>query len=171
MKKWQRIVGVFGRVFVSLFFILSAINKIIEWKKTESGLTDLLCDWQSYASFSLGFQKIFSVMLDWTPALLVFLILIELIGGLLVFFGIKVRLGSFLLLLFLIITTFLFHHFWFLTGVKREFQLILFLKNIAMMGGLFYVFAFSEKPKKTKINIPLRSPDPIPQNKDKDSCK
>ena len=46
MKSWQKIVVLFGRIFISLLFILSAINKMVEWKETHRGLINLFCDWQ-----------------------------------------------------------------------------------------------------------------------------
>ena len=161
MKKWQNIFCLFGRIFISLLFILSAVNKMIEWQQTERGLTNLLHDWQSYVT-SLSIQNFFSFLLDWVPAILVILMVIELLGGLLVFFGVKVRFGAVLLILFLIPTTILFHHFWFLKGLKRETHLILFLKNIAIMGGLFYVLAFGGKQKEEKKPLPGPLPPPRP---------
>ncbi|HAB99642.1 MAG TPA: hypothetical protein DCE71_07470 [Parachlamydiales bacterium] len=41
-----------------------------------------------------------------------------------------------MLLVILHSSTFLFHQFWFIEGGARELQTIMFLKNLAIMGGL-----------------------------------
>ena len=145
MKRWQKILVFLGRIFISLLFILGAINKIIDWQESEHALTNYLLDWQSYASFSLVLQNFFSRLMDWIPAVLVFLISLELLGGLLLFFGMKVRLGAFLLVFFLVLSTFLFHPFWFLAGVKKQIEFSVFLRDLAILGGLFYVLSFGSK--------------------------
>ena len=59
------------------------------------------------------------------------------LGGLFVLLGIKVRLGAILLILFLIPVTVIMHAFWMYDGSMREMQMMTFLKNISMIGGLF----------------------------------
>lgn len=145
MKKWQLFFIISGRIFIGLLFILSAINKVINWQETERGLSDLLCDWQSYVSFSISLQYFFTTLLQWVPTVLLVITIAELFGGLLVFFGVKVRIGAILLILFLIPTTVLFHHFWFLAGMKREMHMIQFFKNIAILGSLFYILACGDR--------------------------
>jgi len=158
MKKWQNTLAVISRLFISPLFILSAIDKILDWQNTERGFMNVLLDWQGYTSFSVFFQKIFSTALEWVPAVLLILTVMEILGGLLVFFGVKVRLGVFLLLLFILPITPLFHPFWFLSGLQREMQMILFLKNIAIIGGLLQVFAWGGKIKSKKLPIPTLPP-------------
>lgn len=145
MNKWQKTLTFLGRIFISLFFILSAIHKSFQWQETEHSLTNVLLNWQSFSSFWMPLQNFFTTLLEWVPALLIFLLSIQLLGGLLIFFGLKVRWGAFLLILFLISTTLLFHHFWFLNGSQRDDELILFLKNLAIIGGLLYVLSFGSK--------------------------
>jgi putative oxidoreductase len=52
-------------------------------------------------------------------------------GGLSVLVGYKTKLGAWALFLFLIPTTLIFHH-----NVGDKMQMIMFLKNLAIMGGL-----------------------------------
>ena len=73
--------------------------------------------------------------------------LFELIGGVLVFLGIWVRLGAVLLIIFLIPTTFLFHNFWDLPDPDRQMQLTNFMKNVSICGGLLYVLAMGKGKK------------------------
>ena len=70
----------------------------------------------------------------------------ELIGALLVLVGYKARLGAFLLILFMIPTTLVFHSFWGLAGNERIAQMLQFLKNGAIIGGLFLVVAYGAGP-------------------------
>jgi len=150
MKSWQKIFTFLGRISISLLFILSAINKIMDWQESEHTLNNLLLDWQSYSSFSEPLQNFFNTLLEWNSLLLVLMVVIQLVGGFLVFLGMKVRSGAFLLLFFLIPTTLLFHHFWFMTEPQKEIELILFFKNVAIGGGLFYVLAFGAEGPKSK---------------------
>lgn len=64
---------------------------------------------------------------------------VEIIGGLSLVFGYKARWGAFILMLYLIPTTYIFHNFWTLTGEAQMQQLTEFLKNLAIFGGLLYV--------------------------------
>ena len=165
MKFLQTILSLIGRIFISVIFIVSAINKILQWQDMERGLISLFCDWHSFLVNFDRMQGLFSSLLQWVPVILVCAIVIELIGGCLIFFGWKVRIGSFLLLLFFIPTTFLFHHFWFLEGYRREMQIALFLKNMAIIGGLFYVLAYggAKSTKKEEDNISVSPVEDIPE--------
>jgi putative oxidoreductase len=64
-------------------------------------------------------------------------ILIELGGGLLLVFGWQIRALGAALSVFAIATAFIFHR-----NVADQNQLFHFLKNIAVMGGLFQLMAF-----------------------------
>lgn len=150
MRVIQSIVIILGRICLSGLFIISAIYKVIDWQATERGLVSLICDWHAYVSFSASLQKFFSALLPWVPVVLVIITVLELIGGLLVLFGIKPRLGAFFLILFFIPATILVHQFWFLEGIKREMQMILFTKNIAILGGLLYILGFGGSIEKKR---------------------
>ncbi|MFA6118359.1 MAG: DoxX family protein [Parachlamydiales bacterium] len=134
-----------GRVLLSSIFILSAINKILQWQQTESGLINLFCDWQSYVSGSDTLSRMFSTLVTWAPEILITMTAIELIAALLVFFGIKEKFAAFLLIIFFIPTTILLHPFWFFVGLKKAQQLVMFLKNFAILGGLFMLMVFGSK--------------------------
>ena len=149
MKKWQKVFLFFGRIFISLSFILFAINKILSWQDSEKILTQKLGDWQSYLN-SPFLQRFITFLLNWTPALLLLIILAKLLGGLLLFFGKKIRFSSLLLGAFLIFTTFIYHPFW--LG-EKEIQMVFFLKNMAIFGGLLYIIAYGDK-KDVKKKLP-----------------
>jgi len=160
MESCKKSLLLIGRVFLSFFFILSAIHKVIDWQNVERGLTSLLCDWHTYVSGILPMQNLFANLMPFVHTFLAVSALIEFVGGLLIFFGFKVRFGAFLLLIFMLITTPLLHHFWFLEGIQREMQMVLFLKNLAIMGGILYllVLGTGSKPKLPPIVLPSIKP-------------
>lgn len=63
-------------------------------------------------------------------------IVAELGGALLVAFGFRPRFGALVLLIFTAAATVMFHDFWNVSGAAREDQLLHFLKNLAIFGGL-----------------------------------
>jgi len=80
------------------------------------------------------------------PVFLVGAILCEIGGGLSLLLGCKARLGALLLFLFLIPTTLVFHNFWDYQGAEQKMQMINFMKNLAIMGGLALVVGFGPGP-------------------------
>jgi uncharacterized membrane protein YphA (DoxX/SURF4 family) len=139
MKVIQICSIVLARFILSSIFLASAMGKIFHWQETEHSLIDVLSEWQNYVSFSEGLSNFIGALTPWSALLLLFGTLLELSGGLLVLLGIREKLGAGLLLLFLIPTTILFHQFWFIEGSARELQTVMFLKNLAIMGGLIMI--------------------------------
>lgn len=74
-------------------------------------------------------------------------ILLKFLGGLFLLFGWQVKLGSCLLLLFLIPVTLIFHDFWNQTGQSKIMQTVMFWKNIGLAGGLFLLLSQNEGSK------------------------
>ena len=66
---------------------------------------------------------------------------IELVGGLMILFGIKAKAGALLLLLFTIVATLLAHQFW-----LDPTQNVHALKNLAIMGALLMIMAAGPGP-------------------------
>ena len=66
---------------------------------------------------------------------------LELLGGLAILGGVKVRIVGWVLFLYLIPTTFIFHNFWVAQGMEQQNLMIHFLKNLAIMGGLLLLAA------------------------------
>lgn len=111
-----------GRVLIALIFIVSGFGKIAGFAGTS------------------GYMA--SKGLPLVPVLLVLTIIVELGGGLMVLLGIKARWASTALLLFMIPVTLIFHPFWAVDAASAQMQQIMFLKNLAIMGGLLYIAAF-----------------------------
>jgi uncharacterized membrane protein YphA (DoxX/SURF4 family) len=116
-----------GRILLSLIFILSGAGKIFDWDGTA------------------GYMSAHGMPL--VPLFLIGTIVFELGGGFSVLFGYKAKWGSLLLILFLIPTTFIFHSFWGMTDpMMQKMQMVMFLKNFSIMGGLFLVYSFGSGP-------------------------
>jgi putative oxidoreductase len=73
-------------------------------------------------------------------------ILIELGGGLLLVFGWKARWAAAAMLVFTAMTAVIFHNFWAVAPDQAQNQMIHFMKNISMMGGLLYVVVYGSGP-------------------------
>lgn len=128
-----------GRALLSLVFIVAAFHKIFHWQETEQYLHMVLLDERSWGS--LFFQG----GIDWVLSHLFLVLAVgvcaELVGGLLLFFGFGVRLGSLLLLLVCASATVVFHHFWDMQEPQKELEMVHFMKNLSIMGGLLFVLA------------------------------
>lgn len=148
MKIIRLCTTVLARFLISLVFLAGAVNKIFHWQDTESSLLHTLCDWQFNVGFSDNMQTCLAYMIPYTPLLLGLATLFELLGGLSILLGIKEKWGATLLVLFLIPTTLLMHQFWFVEASAREMQMTHFLKNMAILGGLFMILLQgTETPK------------------------
>jgi putative oxidoreductase len=80
----------------------------------------------------------------------------ELLGGLSLLVGFLARLGAFGLVLMLIPIQLYFHAFWTMEGPDAKMQMVQFMKNLAIMGGLLMVVA--QGPGRYSIDAKLRRP-------------
>jgi len=112
-----------GRILIALIFIMSGIHKITAFAGTA--------------------EQIAGKGLPLPQLLTVGAIVFELGGGLLLVFGLKCRVGALLLILFLIPTTVFFHNFWAFEGKEMQKQMIGFMKNLSIMGGLAILLVHS----------------------------
>jgi len=67
--------------------------------------------------------------------------LVEFGGGLLLAFGYQARIAAAALAAFTVAATLLFHQFWAAPADQAVLQTIMFLKNVAIFGGLLHVVA------------------------------
>ena len=65
----------------------------------------------------------------------------EIICGLAVLIGLKTRAAAWLLFFYLIPTTLIFHNFWASSGAEHQEQMLNFVKNVTIMGGLLILAA------------------------------
>jgi putative oxidoreductase len=122
-SKWQLLLG---RVLLSAIFILSGLGKLPH------------------------FQAVAGMMaakgLPLASVALVITLFIEIGGGLLVLTGYKAKYAALVIALWLIPVTLVFHHFWGIPADQQQDQMVNFLKNVAIMGGLL-VLAFASPDK------------------------
>jgi len=80
----------------------------------------------------------------------------EILGGAALLLGFLTRVGALGLIVYLVITTLYFHNFWALPEPQAKMQMVQFMKNLCIMGGLAMVVAFG--PGKFSIDWKLRRP-------------
>lgn len=114
------VIDLIGRVLIAFIFLYEAYDSIKYFKATKDLMTEYGLTWRQ-------------------DLLLVGAIFLLILGGILVLIGYRTTLGSALLLIYFIPVTFILHSFWNDTGdVYRE-ESIMFMKNLAIIGGLMNV--------------------------------
>ncbi|WP_319422667.1 DoxX family protein [Pleurocapsa sp. FMAR1] len=106
-----------SRIFLSTIFLWSGINKIM----------NPLATIENMSAHGMPLTSVF----------LVAAIALEILGGLSVLLGIKTRWGAGMLIIFLIPATLIFH-----TDFSTEIEQAMFLKNLAMLGGLLMLIQY-----------------------------
>ncbi len=114
MQKYYTLIG---RIFLSLIFLFAGFGKITNFEGTQ----------QYMSAHSIPLTGLFLILAS----------LFRSIGSISIIFGFKAKWGSLLLILFLIPTTLIFH-----TNFSDQIQIIMFLKNLGLMGGLFFIYVF-----------------------------
>lgn len=137
----QVIAAIIGRIFLSAIFIIAGLNKILNWEESHQTLTNTLAIWSGYSN-PPWVASILNMIMEHVGWCLSGAAVCELLGGLLVLVGVGSRFGAFLLIIFMIPTTLLFHAFWELQPPDRDIQTVMFMKNAAILGGLLVVLAF-----------------------------
>ncbi len=110
-----------GRILLSAIFLTSGLAKLVDTDKTA------------------GYMDAAGIPAAHTLAIIAGLA--ELLGGLSILFGVLTRIGALGLIVFLIPTTLIFHSFWTFEGAAQQAQMANFMKNLAIMGGLFLLVA------------------------------
>ena len=124
----MHIVEVLGRIFISSLFIVEAIRKFFSPDEGMIYMSDY------------GVPEIL-----FYPSLI-----FEFVVPLILIAGFKIRFFASLLFLFVLSVTVIFH-----TDFSNNMQMISFLKNLAIMGGLLIII--SNKPQMCSIDYYLES--------------
>ena len=106
-----------ARIFISALFLWSGTNKIIDPVATQENMS----------AHGMPLTSVF----------LVGAIALEILGALSILLGIKTRWGAAMLIIFLIPATIIFH-----TDFSTEIEQAMFLKNLAMLGGLLMLIRY-----------------------------
>ncbi len=117
MKDWFDLLG---RVFLSFIFLYEGYDSIVYFKQTRDVMT----------SYGINWHQDF---------LLYGAIMLLVLGGVMLLIGYRASLGAVLLLLYWVPVTFIAHSFWNDPVDAQRLQSILFMKNIAIAGGLLMV--------------------------------
>ncbi len=133
----KKVFFMLGRILLSLIFICLVTNQILNWDQTQQAFHKSVSDWIVHPGLPDQIQKVFSLLLSYSSLVMILAAVFAGLGGLFVLLGIKVRLGAILLILFLIPSTVVMHAFWMYDGSMRETEMMMFLRNISIVGGLF----------------------------------
>ncbi|HEX4840479.1 MAG TPA: DoxX family membrane protein [Rhabdochlamydiaceae bacterium] len=142
----KKVFFMLGRICLSLLFICLVAHQILNWDQMQQAFDKSVSDWIVHPGIPDKVQKIFNLLLSYSSLVMVLSAIFAGVGGLLVLLGIKVRLGTVLLILFLIPSTIVMHAFWLFDGSMREEQMMLLLKNVSILGGLL-ILASSDGTK------------------------
>ena len=73
--------------------------------------------------------------------------ILALLGGLSVLLGYRAKQGAWLLVLFLVCVTFSLHRYWtFNDPIERDFQQLMFMKNLSLLGAALLLTHFGSGP-------------------------
>jgi len=115
-----------GRILIALVFVVAGIEKLTDFQGTVAYIA------------SKGIPV--------PAAAAVAAIVVELGGSAMLVLGWNARWAAAALFVFSGLTAVMFHNFWALPADQAANQMIHFLKNISMMGGLLYVMTCGSGP-------------------------
>lgn len=122
MNALQAPLSLVGRLLLALLFVPAGFSKIGGFDGTVGYIT----------SAGLPAPTIAAIVA----------IIVEVVGGLALVFGLGTRLAALALALFTVAAAFGFHAYWAVPADQQFMQQLLFFKNIAITGGLLVLAAF-----------------------------
>ena len=108
-----------GRILIAIIFVFAGLGKITGFEGTVGYI----------ASKGLPLPQLAAIGA----------IIIEVGGGIMLVLGWKTRLAAAAILIFTGLAALIFHNFWSAPLDQAQNQMIHFMKNISMMGGLLFV--------------------------------
>ena len=111
------VLDLIARIMISTIFLFEAFDSIIYYNSTQNTMTEYGVHWRQ-------------------DILLIGAIVLLILGGLLILIGYRAKFGAVLLLCYWIPVTLIVHSFWDAPEEVRRVQSILFMKDIAIIGGL-----------------------------------
>jgi putative oxidoreductase len=128
-----------GRLLIALIFVLSGFGKITGFEGTVGYI----------ASKGLPLPQLAAIGA----------IVVELGGGILLVVGWKARWAAAAMFAFTVLATLIFHNFWAVPADQAQNQMIHFMKNISILGGLLYVMVHGSGPLSVDGGEPGRGTD------------
>ncbi len=118
----QGIPVVIARILLALMFVLAGIGKLSGLEGTAGYI----------ASKGLPAPMLLAVAAG----------VVELVAGVLLIIGWQARWAALALAAFTVVATVIFHNYWAMPAAQQMTQQLMFMKNLAVTGGLLFVFAF-----------------------------
>jgi putative oxidoreductase len=111
-----------ARVLLALMFVLAGIGKLTGLEGTAGYI----------ASKGLPAPMLLAIAAG----------VVELVAGVLLIIGWQARWAALALAAFTLVATVIFHNYWAMPAEQQMMQQLMFMKNLAVTGGLLLVFAF-----------------------------
>lgn len=120
---YEKTVLIIARIIITPLFIYSGLGKILHFS-------------DNVAKTPFGDTLVGQLMI-------VAAIIIELGGSLCFLTGYRLKSVSLIWIVYVFLTSILFHQFWLYTGAQQSSQFIAFGKNLSIIAGLLYFSLFS----------------------------
>jgi len=121
----MRYILLFGRIIFAYIFVTSGFNHLVGGGVEMAAQAGI-----PFAEFTVPFGGLLAVL-----------------GGLSLALGYKAKWGAWFIVLFLLPVTFTMHNFWAIQDpMTAMIQQIMFVKNLAMMGGAIFIAYFGSGP-------------------------
>jgi putative oxidoreductase len=111
-----------ARILLALMFVLSGISKLTGLEGTAGYI----------GSVGLPAPQLLAIGAG----------LLEVVAGVMLIVGWQARWAALALAGFTLLASLFFHNFWAMPADKAFMQQLMFMKNLAVIGGLLFVFAF-----------------------------
>ena len=126
MDALQRFGPLIGRILIAFIFLFAGFGKVTDFEGTVGYI----------ASKGMPLPQLAAGAA----------IIVELGGSLMLILGWNARAAATALFAFTAMTALIFHNFWAVPAEMAQNQMIHFMKNISMMGGLLYVVVHGSGP-------------------------
>lgn len=118
----NNLLALIGRILISAIFIYEGADSILYMEKTRAMMIEYGLTWK-------------------TDTLLYGSIVLLVVGAIMLLIGYRIRFGVWLLLIYWLPLTFIVYSFWNDPAEMRRLNAILFMKNLAIAGGLIMIAA------------------------------
>ena len=122
----QGIPLVVARILLALMFVLAGIGKLTGLEGTAGYI----------ASKGLPVPMLLAAAAG----------VLELVAGVLLIIGWQARWAALALAVFTLVASVIFHNYWAMPAAQQMMQQLMFMKNLAVVGGLLFVFSFGAGP-------------------------
>jgi uncharacterized membrane protein YphA (DoxX/SURF4 family) len=129
----------FGRILFAVLFIVSGASKLLDLAATAQ-MTEKIVLPAALATYTSQLEAMTGMAMPQMLAIAAGAL--ELICGLMIALNFGARFFAFLLILFVVATTFYFHDFWNQTGAEARNNMIHALKNLSLIGALFMIAGY-----------------------------